>query len=410
MTNENRRPRALVVVGAGASVEYGIPATAGFGDLIEAAVASDDYCRHTGGDAVYRDVRNALTQYYGKPQEAHFERIYHVMHELARFEVTPGAIARFRPVMRPFLELVGTYPEHALRAACSTMLRAIYQKVSSVCAAPRVPYAPLTRFFERLERQWIPRVYTTNYDDFIGQATGDRYFTGFDIPHADHLRFDGAAFWSRWNQPGLFHLHGSVHMGFPRHSTDIGDIGWYPSRDEASMVAEFSGSGVDRMDGTSIDRGAIITGLDKLGRLQQSPYCFYYAGLSRDVMEADVVFVLGSGLADLHLNTWLKQVRRLKPTLPLLYVGWWDGDTLDLYNAFNADYGDLEIALHHELGLTMHRVAPHQYKAVDGWTIDADSAGAVWADGFQSFLAHPQALDDVLERLGASRTAVVELS
>lgn len=117
--------------------------------------------------------------------------------------------------------------------------------------------------------------------------------------------------------------------------------------------ARFNGSGVDRMDGTHVERGAIITGLDKLGRLQQSPYAFYYSALNREAMEADLILVLGGGLADLHLNTFLKAARRARPDVPILYVGYWGREALDFYSTIHFELEDRDIALFHELSIDL---------------------------------------------------------
>jgi hypothetical protein len=39
-----------------------------------------------------------------------------------------------------------------------------------------------------------------------------------------------------------------------------------------------------------------MDGLDKLSRMQQRPLPYFYAALTRDVMEADLLYVIGSGL------------------------------------------------------------------------------------------------------------------
>ncbi|WP_028211977.1 SIR2 family protein [Paraburkholderia mimosarum] len=403
MEQRNKR-RALVVVGAGASVEYGIPVTSDFGKIIEATVRNDEYCQRIGGTDAYLDVAGKLLAYYGNPGEAHFERIYHVLHELDALHVTPGAVAKFKPVMAPFLEATQSYEPLALRAAARTMIDCIYGEVSAVCQAPKKPLEPLARFFAGLEEMaYLPRVYSTNYDDFVGQATNDRYFTGFTQSRGDYADFDATVFWSHWDVPALFHMHGSIHMGFPHPDAqhEIGDIAWYPVREDALKYATFTGSGDARMDGTQISRSAIITGLDKLGRLQRTPYTFYYSALSRDAMEADVIFVLGSGLADLHLNTWLKAVRRAKPNVPILYVGYWNGDTDDLYSTIHFDYRDREISLIHDLRIKLNDLPGSALKALSGWTVDATKTAAVWTDGFQSFLNEPQALRDAMQAIGA---------
>ena len=48
------KQRALVILGAGASVEYDIPATVKFTHIIEAAVMSDPWVRSQQGDAAYK--------------------------------------------------------------------------------------------------------------------------------------------------------------------------------------------------------------------------------------------------------------------------------------------------------------------------------------------------------------------
>ncbi|MCG5076485.1 SIR2 family protein [Paraburkholderia tagetis] len=401
MTPSTKR-RAVVIVGAGASVEYGIPVTAKFGELIDQAIQADAYCVSVGGAAAYFDVKQRLTAYYGSQDEAHFERIYHVMHELSELRTTPGAVPKFLPVMYPFVGGSAPYETTALNVACRTMLTFIYEHVSAVCAKPACSLAPLGDFFECMLQRYVPRVYTTNYDDFVGQATGDTFFTGFTKAHGDHLDFDPASYWSRWDEPGLFHVHGSIHMGFPRGEPhDIGDIAWYPSKAEAAKHATFNGSGVSRMDGTMLARSAIITGLDKLGRLQQSPYAPFYAGLNRDLIEADVIFVLGSGLTDLHLNTYLKEARRARPDLPILFVGYWGSDPDAFPLAIHGAPQDREISLFHDLRIDLFNAREVQFRAADGWTVDAHGTAAVWADGFQSFLNTPAALQQVMRALGA---------
>lgn len=402
MSTKSRKQRALVVVGAGASVDFGIPITSKFGKLIDATIKADPVCVSEGGTDVYLDVQAKLRSYYGNDDEAHFERVYHVMRELSQLRVTPGAVPTFKPVMYPFIEPKHPYADRALTVACETMLDFIYAKVSDLCGTPAVSLTPLSDFFETLETRYIPRVYTTNYDDFVSQATHGRYFTGFTTPHGDHRDFDAAAFWSEWDRPSLFHVHGSVHMGFPLPlDHHIGDLAWYDDRAEALQHAKHRGSGRPRMDGTQLEPCAIVTGLDKLGRLQQSPFASYYAGCSRDAMEADLIIMLGSGLADRHLNTFLTLARRARPDVPILYVGFWGSAPDDFYSATHSEFYDRDIALFHELAIDVANLRESAVRAVDGWTRAATGKAAVWADGFLSCLKAPNAFARILAELAA---------
>jgi hypothetical protein len=98
------------------------------------------------------------------------------------------------------------------------------------------------------------------------------------------------------------------------------DLVWFDDPDEAQKSASFSGSGLRRMDGSEVLRTPIITGLDKLSRIQQRPLPYFYAALMRDVMEADVLYVIGAGLGDLHLVSLLEEARSRSHRAPLLFI------------------------------------------------------------------------------------------
>nr|WP_312379229.1 SIR2 family protein [Delftia acidovorans] len=391
--------RALILLGAGASVELGIPATSALTNTIDAAVLEDKWCAHTRGSQAYSDVRETLVRYYGSQDEAHFERVYHVLHQLAQLQERPTACPEFRPILAPFVQKIGTHAEQALHAAGQTMLRTIYARCSQACSAvSQEQMEPMAAFFAALERDYIPRVYTTNYDDFVWQATHQRYYTGFTREHDGHRSFDAPGFWRHWDRPSLFHLHGSIHLGYA-NDHDIGDLAWFDDRERAQTHAGFDGSGLLQMDGSQIERSAIITGLDKLPRLQPAPYAFYYSAFNRDVIEADLIIVIGSGMADLHLNSHLKMARRARPEVPLLYVGFWGKDPQEFHRTLQYQPEPRDLSLFHDLHIDLTSLAESDFRSQCGWTVAPTSKGAVWADGFQAFLRNPAAFASVLGRL-----------
>ena len=150
------------------------------------------------------------------------------------------------------------------------------------------------------------------------------------------------------------------------------------------------------MDGSEVVRTALITGLDKLAPLRQLPFSHYYANMARDAVTADVIYVIGSGLVDLHLNTWLGDARRLKPIPPLVFVDYWcNGFLYD--TAFDLDRKTMEMV--HALRM---RVNDH-YGGVEygsGWTLAKDRTCAIWDKGFHAFLTAPEELNHVLAELG----------
>jgi hypothetical protein len=186
-------------------------------------------------------------------------------------------------------------------------------------------------------------------------------------------RFNVDSFWDREDWDAIFHLHGSVHMGFPHPGGGGGEIGelfWFDDRADALKYSSFYGSDERRMDGGSVIRTAIITGLDKLSRLQQRPLSHFYSVLARDMMLADVIYVIGSGLSDLHVNTWLKEARSRNPMPPILFI---DRTTIDPGRKGIEMFHALKIHISHEYPGT---------KVGTGWIVSNDQTSAVWGEGF----------------------------
>ena len=145
------------------------------------------------------------------------------------------------------------------------------------------------------------------------------------------------------------------------------------------------------MDGGGTVRTVIITGLDKLSPLQRQPFSHYYASMARDAMEADIIFAIGCGLGDLHLNTWLGQARRRDPPPPLVFIDYWPG-------SFRyATVGRKESEMIHELRMPFKDCRPINYGI--GWNLDQRRTYAIWDKGFRACLTASSELDHILEEL-----------
>lgn len=386
--------RALIIAGAGASVEYGIPITSAFTADITNKINNSDYYKGQGITEAYNYVKDTLVNYYKNEGDAHFERIYHALHELYAHHYIDGAVAKYSPVMAPFFATQHPYSQIQILGAAKAIIEIIYTQVSSVCDTNTLDLAPLKNFFDKVQQQYTPRVYTTNYDNFFLKATEGKYFTGFTRKHEDLNLFDGKIFFEHWNDPSLFYMHGSIHLGSPPVTTsavEIGDLAWFEDTSEALKHAFITASGVPRMDGSMIERTSIITGLEKLGRLQQNPYAYYYSEFSRDAMAADVIFVLGSGLADLHINKWIHEARLANPETPIIFVGYWQDGEMQTGS-------DLEISLIHDLRVEVFGFSSDQ-KEWNNWTIFKKNNAAVWKSGFHSFLNQNDDLNDLLNQI-----------
>jgi hypothetical protein len=180
------KKRAVVLIGAGASVEYGAPSTKTITEEIEKQIAADDLMKSMGVERAFQVIKSRLISYLYDPGIVHFEQIYHVAHELISIcPPTPGAVDEFRPLLNPFIDNTSNIGCDVARMLCDKIAKIIYEAFSRASDHPSLSLATLTQFVDRLRSEFVTRIYTTNYDDFIFQAAPDLY-TGFSsIPSRD---------------------------------------------------------------------------------------------------------------------------------------------------------------------------------------------------------------------------------
>jgi hypothetical protein len=129
--------------------------------------------------------------------------------------------------------------------------------------------------------------------------------------------------------------------------------------------------------------------------------------MARDAMRADLIFVIGSGLADLHLNTWLGEARLRTPRPPLLFVDYWpSGVEEELYGSGQIPSAKT-IELFHKLRVHISDLQRGLRKC--NWLVSQDLTAAVWDKGFQAFLEAPTDLRCVLDTLTGARPTRAQL-
>lgn len=404
MGKKATKKRAVIIFGAGASVEFGIPSTSDLTKLIEKDIFEDELLKIRSGDEIYKAIKTELSNYLSSPSSVNFENIYHCAHEL--FHLAPesvGGTDRFKPLLVPFMQNITGMDRKGLRRLERGMLASIYSNISRSCEAPTYPLSSLRDFLTTMSEKYTTRIYSTNYDDLPLQAVGNniQYHTGF-IPFIDGLsKFDSKYFWGNWNVDALFHLHGSVRISYLKESlnaySELAEEGELFLFDDRTKALELSGAwvrGNRRMDGGGLELSPIITGLDKLSRIQQSPFCYYYASLGRDLIEADAIFIIGSGLGDLHINTWLHESRKQEPKPSLIFVD-------NFENGYKGEPISSRKSIEMSLSLL---IKPYDETASDhdidvGWTISKKGRTAVWEKGFKEFLHNQDSLWQIIKSI-----------
>ena len=422
------RKHTLVIAGAGSALEFGAPSTSDLTALVRERTSTDDIMRRFGCDRVCRYIDKKLSGYLdGGAASVNFEHIFHCALEILSntFEPPPGAVNEFKPILYPFMgqevasndktRLTELVPFSCLKkqsrslstlskdkTGLTELVRCIpellFSELLTVCDNPKIPLKPLEDFLNLLRNKYNTRIYTTNYDDFILQAAPDLYH-GFKSGVGPRS-FEPEIFWDSVDRDSVFHLHGSVHFGFPppAHASDeLNVLRWFDDRAEARHFP-YSGNQERRMDGSRYLPSALITGFDKLSRIQQTPQAHYYASLARDVMVADVIFVIGFGLTDLHVNARLAEARRRQPCPPVVFVDRWQPSFLC---KTRWDMGQKEIKMLHELRMLIFgdHDRDNATRIEPGWTIAKDRSCAVWDRGFLEFLDSQEGFLEIMSQL-----------
>ena len=409
MSTDNTRipsgKRALVIAGAGAALDFGAPSTQELTEILLQKINSDKTMQHFGSDIACKLIHDTLSAYFDcDSQYITFEHIFHCAQQILAItsEPTTGTANEFKPILYPFLRQKEEFMSaDALSVLVKRLPDLLFSELSKASDNPTISLTQLASFLELLQTRYITRIYTTNYDDFILQAAPNLYhgFSGspLDVP----LYFDTEDFWASIGKSSLFHLHGSVHFGFrtpanPRD--DLNQLYWFKRRSEARLHSSYSGSSRRKMDGGSYYPSALITGFDKLTRIEQKPYAHYYASLAYDAMAADVIFVIGYGLLDIHINERIAEARRRSPCPPIVFIDLWKESFLE-ETLCRKSLKTIE--MFHAFRILIVGDSPYDdaIPLSSGWTIAKSKSCAVWDKGFQAFLGALNELPNILQQL-----------
>lgn len=320
------KKRLLMVLGAGAGIECGMPSVAELGASMR--VWAEETARSLQCQDYYEAVWAAL--------ENHLQHGFASGCETANFEKALSDLAALTQWVRPppeggtlrALAARGALPPDLhfpnpdrygpyitlkvfaarLMEALATHMRARSRDLNSASAELNLWRAGFAALRERFDIA----LYTLNYDTIARSAFPDA-ITGFN----QEGRFDPRAVHDRdWS--GLFHLHGSVHFTLAGNASS--EIVW-----QDNLAGDFSDCddrvADHRSDGHDFAPTSFIAGGFKLDQLLVEPFAAYQSALVRDCARADAVLIGGYGFADAHVNRALRNALRAgRPRPPVLVL------------------------------------------------------------------------------------------
>ncbi len=453
-----KKKKLLVLLGAGASVEQGMPSVKCLNEAVTKWAADYAASRRSGQDAryakftgadFYRLLHENRENYNAGLNAEHcavvdartapnFERVMGDLHLLMNAVLA-------RPCGDPFLRFLAggkAFGDLQIEPDCeqtdATKSRTAYLAVENQLGhlyekLARYVRAASIRFEERLASnvrdQNFDRcrkllgglssafdvgIYNLNYDTVALNALPSS-FVGFDRSSG---AFCAPEVHQRdpWNF--IYHLHGSVHHDITQPSNYMRDanfgrqIVWRDKLDgQRGDVRDL----ITRSDGKRMLMTSLVAGGWKLDQLQLEPYLSFYSNLPRHAYMADAIVIAGYGFGDSHVNSVLENVLRAKSVSgerPPVVVLDYDASKQVLAKRNDAWISGLERTLRVSRATfcsANHSSQPHWMElpaahpeAVFEKAIDDAAAVGVWTGGF---CASAEKLTQITDWLGGSRTA-----
>jgi len=318
------RDRLTVLVGAGGSVDLGVPGTKEATDFVIGDDPWDEADEwHKTDGWIVNQVFNILKQWYRDPADQNFEVLLHAFEGMATLERAwrPGAGGRGRVIWSlltggPRGELFKIFQDGFADRGAGRLLRRLHGAFADhPMDKSSANWRAYETWWRELGHAFDLDIATTNYDRLIEEAVpsvdqGFRPMSGEEGQRFTPMNFRG---------PGhrLAHLHGSVNFGY-RSLTHEPNRYAFPDGfhdlyrfDDPKVARESWGarSHPTAQSGEDLIVAPLITGLQKPDKvLAAEPYHSYYRYFGNWLEATPRLLVIGYGFADVHLNTLLARL------------------------------------------------------------------------------------------------------
>ena len=330
-----KKKKLLVLVGAGASVDLGMPCSEMIHGLFKVWAQQEFPLVDKPDSNLYSYIEEQISSFYkthpktGLQKNTNFEEMLYTILQIAQFKkndnyINPllafiscrkmpcvchhGVKTRVDGFLLYWLAsfLIDKLLEH-FRTACKTIDRASSK------------FKKHAHFWRKLHDDYSLGVFNLNYDNLILQALPG-IDTGFSPVNGS---FNAPSLMQSISWDFCYHMHGSIH--FNMRPDSMHRIYW-----QHDLDAQFSQNSMGRnpqstQEGYDFPTSVIIAGYEKLHQIRREPFRSYYNCLERAIFEADALLFVGYGLGDEHINSIFEEYFEKNQRKPLFIVNWSDG-------------------------------------------------------------------------------------
>jgi hypothetical protein len=344
-TKMNGKKKLMVVLGAGASVELGMPSVTEIDRLFHDWAIRDFTLTSDDAQNLYDYIRDRTISYYGRNprpglvKQTNFEEILYTIFQLSslltdhNFNFPMNAFLNLRelPTIRTSLSESTSVNGDDLWSLCSLLIDNLINDFRCRCVNNQRHMTPefgsFRDFMRQLRQDYDVGFISLNYDNLVTQAC-QNLFTGFDHNSGD---FCPESFYTLDNWDLIYHLHGSVHFDMRGAEHDMHAIKWNPDLTTRFKQNSLGRNSQGTTEGIQMPTSAIVAGYGKAYQIQRLPFRIYYSQIDEIAEEAGAFLFLGYGFQDLHLNNCFHSISKGTRPRPVVVINYAD-DGEDPFN------------------------------------------------------------------------------
>lgn len=309
------KKKLMVVIGAGASLDLGMPSVARIDSLFHAWALEEGFMlANNHCQSLYRYVRDRINCHYslnpiaGLVKRTNYEEVLYTLFQLSAI----ASDDNFRFPLNAFVGLQGfpkiksvngekTVDGNSFRQLgfflIDRLIKEFRYRCSSLPENVQQNFLYFKHFIEKLLQDYDVAFVSLNYDNLVSRVCPN-LFTGFDqrgdfFPEDVHARTD-------WNL--IYHVHGSVHFDMLGSNQDMHEIKWNHDLTGRFIQNSSGRSYSHTTEGIQMPMSVIVAGYGKVYQIQRLPFRTYYSQIDRVAEKSDLFLFIGYGFSDSHIN------------------------------------------------------------------------------------------------------------
>ncbi|WP_225181509.1 SIR2 family protein [Pectobacterium aroidearum] len=335
----NNKKKLMVVVGAGASIELGMPSVNEVDRLFSEWAKNGYLLANDENKTLYCYIRDEVNRHYelnpktGLRKETNFEELLYVILQLSavlgddNYSLPMNAfwVVKKLPKIKSHTG-DKVVDGNDLRQLCYLLIDKLTIEFRERCKVSKEnnkdKFDKFQKFINQLNDDFDAAFITLNYDNLITQACPS-LFTGFNCSTGS---FDASSVYDRSDWGLIYHLHGSVHFDMQGEELNMHAIKWNSDLNSTFSSNSSGRNSQDTSEGISMPTSVIVAGYGKTNQIQRVPFRTYYSKIDEIAAKADAFLFLGYGFNDLHLNNSLHSVRNGDQKKPVVILDWASDD------------------------------------------------------------------------------------